>query len=90
MMNKKAAAIIAKLWNEEKRGSYVPTMTEAQVISDGGKSYSVHIMPIGDNDGHTFHHIEEVTDICRAFGVSGYVSARIGDKGKAIIIARIF
>lgn len=74
-MKKSLANQICKLWNENHVGSYEPTKTHAIVCECAVKGdYSVEVHPVGDeNDGHAFHHIEEVTDIERAFKVSAYV-----------------
>ena len=84
-MNKKTALQIENLWN----GMYpsletVKTFAEA---SEGGikGSWAVEIKPAELNDGCTFHYVNELADITRAFRCSSYVAVRGGK-----IIARIF
>ena len=74
-MKKSLANQIAKLWNDNFAGSYAPTKTKAEVMPDGVGDYSVEAHPYGEeNDGHSFHSHNEVSDIERAFKVSAYIT----------------
>ena len=73
-MKKSLAEQICKLWNDNFTGSYAPTMTKAEVcvVKD---DYSVEVHPFGqENNGHSFHSHNEVSDIQRAFKVSSYIT----------------
>lgn len=87
-MKKSLANTICKLWNEQHVGSYVPTKTQATVCKSAAKEdYSVEVHPCGDeNDGHSFHYIEELTNIEGAFRVSAYITQDEEHK----LYARIF
>ena len=87
-MKKSLANKICKLWNENHVGSYEPTKTQAIVCESAIKGeYSVEVHPFGENnDGHSFHSIETVVDIERAFRVSAYITQDENNK----LYARIF
>lgn len=87
-MKKALANQIEKLWNEEFSGCYEPTKTHAVVCESGmSGGYSVEVHPCGEaNNGFSFHSIENVTDIERAFNVSAYITQDEENK----LIARIF
>lgn len=87
-MKKSLANQICKLWNENHVGSYEPTKTQATVCKSHIKGeYSVEVHPCGDeNDGHSFHYIEELTNIEGAFRVSAYITQDEEHK----LYARIF
>lgn len=87
-MKKLLANQICKLWNEQNVGNYEPTKTHAVVCKNAVENeYSVEVHPCGnENDGHSFHHIEEVTYIERAFKVSAYIMQDESNK----LFARIF
>lgn len=87
-MKKSLANQIAKLWNENHAGSYLPTKTHAIVCESAAKGdYSVEVHPIGEeNNGHSFHHFEELTNIEGAFNVSAYITQDEEHK----LYARIF
>lgn len=87
-MKKSLANQIAKLWNENHVGSYEPTMTHATVCECAVKSdYSVEVHPVGEeNDGHSFHHLEELVNIEGTFKVSAYITQDEEHK----LYARIF
>lgn len=85
-MKKYLADTICKLWNEQHVGSYEPTKTQAIVCGSANGDYTVEVHPFGEeNNGHSFHSHEIVTDIERAFNVSAYITQREGR-----LIARIF
>lgn len=85
MMNKKTALQIEKLWNEMYQGLNT-VKTSAEASGDGIKGmWSVEIKPAESNDGSTFHYINELADITRAFRCSSYIAVREGK-----VIARIF
>lgn len=79
-MNKATAKQIAKLWNANFAGHTEETMTSAIVEDD-----SVNIYPVGNNEGKTFYHTEDLTDITRAFRMNCIVTLR-----DSKVIARIF
>lgn len=87
-MKKSLANQIAKLWNENHVGNYEPTKTKAIVCKNAMKGeYSVEVHPFGENnDGDSFHCIEPVVDIERAFRVSAYITQDENNK----LYARIF
>lgn len=87
-MKKNLANQICKLWNDNFTGSYAPTKTKAEVCKNGTKDdYSVEVHPYGyENDGHSFHSHNEVSDIERAFKVSAYITQDKEHK----LYARIF
>ena len=77
-MTKKLANQIAELWNAQFAGNTAATMTKAVVEKPTlklhyAKSWSVSIVPDGDNDGYAFYHCEEFADVLRVFKVAGYV-----------------
>lgn len=85
-MKKSLADTICNLWNDNFAGSYAPTKTKAEVcvVKD---DYSVEVHPCGEeNNGHSFHSHNEVSDIERAFKVSAYITQ--DDEHK--LYARIF
>lgn len=84
-MNKQTAKQIEKLWNEMFQG--LETVKTSAEASGGGLkgSWSVEIKPAADNDGSTFHYINELADITRAFRRSSYIAVMEGK-----LIARIF
>jgi hypothetical protein len=87
-MKKSLANQICKLWNEQHVGSYEPTKTHAIVCECAVKGdYSVEVHPVGEeNDGHSFHHIDTLSNIEGAFKVSAYITQDINNK----LYARIF
>jgi hypothetical protein len=87
-MKKSLANQICKLWNEQHVGSYEPTKTQAVVCESAVKGdYSVEVHPIGEeNDGHSFHDIEVLTNIEGTFKVSAYITQDEEHK----LYARIF
>lgn len=87
-MKKSLANTICNLWNENHAGSYKPTKTQAVVCKSAVEnSYSVEVHPIGEeNDGHSFHNIEELVNIEGAFKVSAYITQDEEHK----LYARIF
>lgn len=91
-MKKSLANQIERLWNEKHAGSYGPTRTKA-VVMEGGRTddFSVEIIPDkgNGNDGSSFHHQEEMTDVTRAFKVSSYVALSTID-GAQVVIGRFF
>lgn len=88
-MKKALANQIAKLWNENFAGSYEPTRTVAKVGGSSNQDYYVEICPDVTNVGNSFHHIEELADVMRAFKVSAYVTTREQD-GDTVIVGRFF
>ncbi len=73
-MKKSLAEQICKLWNDNFTGSYAPTKTKAEVCVVKN-DYSVEVHPFGEeNNGHSFHSHNEVSDIERAFKVSSYIT----------------
>lgn len=87
-MKKSLANTICKLWNEQHVDNYAPTKTHAIVYGSATHGdYCVEIHPIGEeNNGNSFHHIEELTNIEGAFNVSAYITQ--DDENK--LYARIF
>lgn len=86
-MKKILANQIAKLWNDNFTGNFAPTKTKAEVMTDGVGDYSVEVHPYGeDNDGHSFHSHDEVSNIERVFKVSAYITQDEEHK----LYARIF
>lgn len=87
-MKKSLANQIAKLWNENHAGSYLPTKTHAIVYGSATNGdYSVEVHPIGEeNNGNSFHNIEELTNIEGTFKVSAYITQDEEHK----LYARIF
>ena len=86
-MKKSLANQIAKLWNEQHVGNYEPTRTQAIVCESAVKGdCSVEVHPVGENDGHSFHHIEVLTNIEGTFKVYAYITQ--DDEHK--LYARIF
>lgn len=85
-MKKILAEQICKLWNDNFTGSYAPTMTKAEVCGVNDDC-SVEVRPCGEeNNGHSFHSHNEVSDIERAFKVSSYITLDENNK----LYARIF
>lgn len=76
-MNKQLAKAVCKLWNEKHKGYTAMTRTLAYVEAPSNpkhdECYDVIIKPDGINSGTSFHHIEELSDLKRAFGVSAFV-----------------
>lgn len=89
-MKKSLANQIARVWNEKHAGIYEPTKTKAVVMEGGRKDdFCVEIIPDKGNDGSSFHHQEEMTDVMRAFKVSSYVALCAID-GAQVVIGRFF
>lgn len=85
-MKKILAEQICKLWNDNFAGTYAPTKTQAEVCNIKG-DYSVEVHPCGEeNNGHSFHSHNEVSDIERAFKVSSYITQDKDNK----LYARLF
>ena len=87
-MKKSLANQICKLWNEQHVGNYKPAKTQAIVCKgEVNEDYSVEVHPIGEeNDGHSFHSHNEVSDIERTFKVSSYITQDMEHK----LYARFF
>lgn len=86
-MKKSLANQICKLWNEQHAGSYAATKTQAIVCEcKKTKDYAVEVHPVGENNGHSFHHIDNLTNIEGAFKVSAYITQDENNK----LYARIF
>ena len=91
-MKKSLANQIARLWNEKHAGIYEPTRTKAVVIECSRPGdFFVEIIPDkgNGNDGSSFHHQEEMTDVMRAFKVSSYVALCAIDWAQ-VVIGRFF
>ena len=91
-MKKSLANQIVRVWNEKHAGIYEPTRTKAVVMNSSRKDdFFVEILPDKGNDGASFHHQEEMTDVMRAFKVSAYVAVRTDEvRGGALVIGRLF
>lgn len=61
---------IKNLNNLLRRAIYEPTEVIAQAGEDGE---SIEVVACGGlNNGHSFHHMDEITDYCRAFQLNCY------------------
>lgn len=74
-MTKKEAEFLAKHWNENFAGNTEETRTKAVVVKSSiGKKYDVEIVPDGErNNGRSFHHVEELSIISKAFKANTYI-----------------
>ena len=74
-MEKKIANQIAKKWNEDMADRYAPTRTKALVCKTSLKQdYAVEILPDGENNGSSFHYLEEIVLVEKYYGVHAYVT----------------
>lgn len=74
-MKKKIANQIAKKWNEDMTSRYALTRTKALVCKKGlRQDYAVEILPDGENDGSSFHHLEELVLVEKYYEVHAYVT----------------
>ena len=87
-MKKSLANQIAKLWNENHVGSYLPTKTQAIVCKGAiNGEYAVEVHPSGEmNGGHNFHRIEALVSIETTFKVCAYITHDENNK----LYARIY